>query len=39
MEEKTVIKGIPAFETLDDGWEEAILFVPQVEFEIEEEEP
>jgi hypothetical protein len=39
MEEKTVIKGIPAFETLDDGWEETILFVPQVELEIEEEEP
>jgi hypothetical protein len=28
-----------AFDTLDDGWEEAILFVSHVELEIEEEEP
>jgi hypothetical protein len=28
VEEKTVIEDIPAFDTLDDGWEEAILFVP-----------
>ncbi len=34
-----MIKDIPTFDTLDDGWEEAILFVPQVELEIEKEEP
>jgi hypothetical protein len=28
VEEKTVIVDIPAFDTLDDGWEEAILFTP-----------
>jgi hypothetical protein len=28
VEEETVIEDIPAFDTLDDGWEEAILFVP-----------
>ena len=39
MEEETVIEDIPAFDTLDDGWEEAILSAPQVELEIEEEEP
>jgi hypothetical protein len=39
VEEETIIEDIPAFDTLDDGWEEAILFVPQVELEIEEEEP
>ncbi len=39
VEEKTVIEDIPAFDTLDDGWEEAILSTPQVELEIEEEEP
>jgi hypothetical protein len=39
VEEETVIEDIPAFDTLDDGWEEAILFVPQMELEIEEEEP
>jgi hypothetical protein len=38
VEEETVIEDIPTFDTLDDGWEEAILFVPQVELEIEEEE-
>jgi hypothetical protein len=39
VEEEIVIEDILAFDTLDDGWEEAILSVPQVEFEIEEEEP
>jgi hypothetical protein len=39
VEEETVIEDILAFDTLDDGWEEAILYVPQVELEIEEEEP
>ncbi len=39
VEEEIVIEDIPAFDTLDDGWEEAILFAPQVELEIEEEEP
>jgi hypothetical protein len=38
VEEETVIEDIPAFDTLDDGWEEAILSAPQVELEIEEEE-
>ncbi len=38
MEEETVIEDIPTFDTLDDGWEEAILSTPQVELEIEEEE-
>ncbi len=38
MEEETVIEDIPTFDTLDDGWEETIFFVPQVELEIEEEE-
>jgi hypothetical protein len=39
VEEKTVIEDIPSFDTLDDGWEEVILSMPQVELEIEEEEP
>jgi hypothetical protein len=39
VEEETVIEDILAFDILDDGWEEAILFAPQVELEIEEEEP
>ncbi len=39
VEEEIVIEYIPAFDTLDDGWEEAILSTPQVELEIEEEEP
>jgi hypothetical protein len=39
VEEKTVIEDIPTFDTLDDGWEEAILSMPQVELEIEKEEP
>ncbi len=39
MEEETVIEDIPAFDTLDDGWEEVILCAPHVELEIEEEEP
>jgi len=39
VEEETVIEDIPAFDILDDGWEEAILSAPQVELEIEEEEP
>jgi len=38
MEEETVIEDIPTFDILDDGWEEVILFAPQVELEIEEEE-
>jgi hypothetical protein len=38
VEEETVIEDILAFDTLDDGWEKAILSVPQVELEIEEEE-
>jgi hypothetical protein len=38
VEEETIIEDIPAFDTLDDGWEEAILSAPQVELEIEEEE-
>jgi hypothetical protein len=28
VEEEIVIKDIPTFDTLDDGWEEAILFAP-----------
>jgi len=28
MEEKTVIEDILTFDTLDDGWEEAILSPP-----------
>jgi hypothetical protein len=28
VEEKIVIEDIPAFDILDDGWEEAILFAP-----------
>ncbi len=28
VEEETVIEDIPAFDTLDDGWGEAILFTP-----------
>jgi hypothetical protein len=28
VEEETVIEDIPTFDTLDDGWEEASLFVP-----------
>jgi hypothetical protein len=39
VEEETIIEDIPTFDTLDDGWEEAILSAPQVELEIEEEEP
>ncbi len=39
MEEETIIEDIPTFDTLDDGWEEAILSMPHVELEIEEEEP
>jgi hypothetical protein len=39
VEEEIVIENILAFDTLDDGWEEAILFAPKVELEIEEEEP
>ncbi len=39
MEEETVIEDIPTFDTLDDGWEEAILSTPQVELEIEEKKP
>ncbi len=39
MEEETVIEDIPSFDTLDDGWEEVILSAPQVELEIEKEEP
>jgi hypothetical protein len=38
VEEETIIEDIPTFDTLNDGWEEAILFAPQVELEIEEEE-
>jgi len=38
VEEETIIEDIPSFDTLDDGWEEAILSTPQVELEIEEEE-
>jgi len=37
VEEETIIEDIPTFDTLDDGWEEAILSVPQVELEIKEE--
>ncbi len=39
VEEEIVIEDIPAFDTLDYGWEETILSMPQVELEIEEEEP
>jgi hypothetical protein len=39
VEEEIVIEDIPAFDTLDDDWEETILSMPQVELEIEEEEP
>ncbi len=39
VEEEIVIEDIPAFDTLDDGWEKAILSAPQVELDIEEEEP
>jgi hypothetical protein len=39
VEEEIVIEDIPAFDILDDGWEEVILFAPQVELEIEKEEP
>jgi hypothetical protein len=39
VEEEIVIEDILTFDTLDDGWEEAILSVSQVELEIEEEEP
>jgi hypothetical protein len=28
VEEETIIEDIPTFDTLDDGWEEAILFAP-----------
>jgi hypothetical protein len=28
VEEEIVIEDIPTFDTLDDGWEEASLFVP-----------
>ncbi len=37
VEEETLIEDILAFDTLDDGWEEAILVAPQVELEIEED--
>jgi hypothetical protein len=33
-----VEEDVPAFDTLDDSWEEIILSAPQVELEIEEEE-
>jgi hypothetical protein len=39
VEEEIVIEDIPTFDTLDDGCEETILFAPQVELEIKEEEP
>jgi hypothetical protein len=39
VEEETVIEDILTFDTLDDGWEKVILSAPQVELEIEEEEP
>jgi len=39
VEEETIIEDIPTFDTLDDGWEEAILSTPQVELKIKEEEP
>jgi len=39
VEEEIIIEDIPTFDTLDDGWEEAILFAPRVELEIQEEEP
>jgi hypothetical protein len=39
VEEEIIIEDIPAFDTLDDGWEDAILFAPHVELGIEEEEP
>jgi hypothetical protein len=38
VEEETIIEDVPAFDTLDDSWEEIILSAPQVELEIEEEE-
>jgi hypothetical protein len=38
VEEETIIEDIPTFDTLDDGWEEAILSTPQAKLEIEEEE-
>jgi hypothetical protein len=28
VEEETIIEDIPSFDTLDDGWEEAILSTP-----------
>jgi hypothetical protein len=28
VEEETIIEDIPTFDTLDDGWEEAILSMP-----------
>jgi hypothetical protein len=28
VEEEIIIEGIPAFDTLDDGWEEATLSTP-----------
>jgi len=28
VEEETIIEDIPSFDTLDDGWEEAILSAP-----------
>jgi len=31
VEEETIIEVIPTFDTLDDGWEEMILFASQVE--------
>ena len=36
---ETVMEDIPAYETLEDGWEEAILFPPHVEPELDEDEP
>jgi hypothetical protein len=39
VEEETIIEDILVSDTLDDGWEEAILSAPQVELEIEEEKP
>jgi hypothetical protein len=39
VEEEIVIEDIPTFDSLDDGWEEAILYALEVELEIEEEEP
>ena len=35
---ETVMENIPTYETLEDGWEEAVLFPPQVEQELDEDE-